>query len=218
MIANQTSRGLHRVARQRVACQSAARCIGLLVSSVALLAACGGTIEQTEVDQQHLEMGSNGKQLSKPAEASSPAPKPAAASNATAASNTPAAKPAATPDPEPADEEDPPATDDDEDADAPTTTNTASADLSFNTDIWPIFSKSCSPCHAGGGAGGQDVGGSDKSKALEDAKRIETKLISDLSTGRMPIGCAKPPGGGGTCVSEDDFADIKAWYEAGSPP
>ena len=213
MIANQTSRGLHRVAFR-----NAARWIGLLGSSIALLssaamlAACSGTIEPTDVDEQHLEQGNTGKELSKPAEAAT-TPKPAAAtSNQTAAA--PAAttpKPAATETPA-AGDEDPPAADD-----APPATNTASADLSFDADIWPIFSSKCTPCHAGGGSGGQDVGGSDKAKALADAKRIETKLLSDLSTGRMPYGCSKPPGGGGTCVSADQFDDIKAWYEAGAP-
>jgi hypothetical protein len=206
MIANQTSRGL----------RSAARWIGLLGSSVALLAACSGTIEQTDVDEQHLENGNTGKQLSKAAEPSStPAPaKAPAASGQTAAANPPAAnataKPAAAP--EPAADEDPPAADEDPPA------STASADLSFNADIWPIFSKSCSPCHAGGGAGGQDIGGSDKAKALADAKSFKDAIIRDINSGAMPLGCAKPPGGGGNCVSVDDFTDIKAWFDAGSPP
>jgi len=203
MIANQTSRGL----------RSAARWIGLLGSSIALLAACGGTIEQTDVDQQHLENGSTGKQLSKPAEASS-TPKAPAASNSTGAATpaaTPTPKPAATPDPVDEDE-DPPAADDDPPA------STASADVSFVSDIWPIFNKGCTPCHTGANYGNQNVGGTDKDVAFADAKRIDTKLISDLSTGRMPPGCSKPPGGGGSCVSADDFGKIQAWVDGGTAP
>ena len=200
MIANQTSRGF----------RSAARWFGLLGSSVALVAACGGTIEQTEVDQQHLENGSTGKQLSKTAEASSTPAKPAATNQtaATPAATTP--KPAATP--PPADEEDPPA--DDEDPPA----STASGDVSFASDVWPIFNKGCAPCHTSANYGNQNVGAADKDAAFADAKRIETKLISDLSTGRMPPGCSKPPGGGGSCVSADDFDKIQSWVEGGTAP
>jgi hypothetical protein len=211
MIANQTSRGL-----RRVACQNAARWIGLLGSSLALLAACGGTIEQTDLDREHLQDDSNGKQQAKaPEAAATPAKTTPAASNQTAAA--PAAttpKPAAAEPPPAADDEDPPAAEDDPPA---STTTTASADLSFESDIWPIFSKSCSPCHAGGGAGGQDIGGSDKTKALADAKSFKDAIIRDINSGAMPLGCAKPPGGGGNCVSVDDFDDIKAWFDAGAP-
>jgi hypothetical protein len=160
-------------------------------------------------------MGSNGKQLSKAAEASSATPKPAA-NSATGASNTPAApapKPAA--EPEPTDDEDPPAADEDED---PPATNTASADVSFASDVWPIFNKGCAPCHTGANYGNQNVGATDKDAAFADAKRIETKLISDLSTGRMPPGCSKPPGGGGNCVSADDFDKVQAWVDGGTAP
>jgi hypothetical protein len=66
--------------------------------------------------------------------------------------------------------------------------------------------------------GGQNVGNPDKTAAMADAKRIETKLLSDLGSGRMPPGCGKPPGGGGNCVAADDFATIKDWFEAGTPP
>lgn len=209
MIANQTSRGLHRVA-----CQNALRWIGLLGSSIALLAACGGTIEQTDVDQQHLENGSNGKPQAKAPEASTPAKTTPAASNQTAAAPAAATpKPAATETPA-ADDEDPPAADDE---DPPASTTTASADLKFETDIWPIFNTSCGPCHVAGSSGGQSIGNTDKTKALADAKSFKDAIISDINSGAMPLGCGKPPGGGGNCVSADDFADIKAWYDAGAP-
>jgi hypothetical protein len=209
MIANQTSRGL----------RNAARWIGLLGSSVALsalLAACGGTIEQTDVDQQHLENGNNGKQLSKAAEASSTPAKPAATNNQTAAassasSTTPAPTPKPAAEPPPAADDDPPAADEDPPA------SSASADLSFATDIWPIFSASCAPCHSTIGLGGQNIAADDKAKALADAKSFKDGVVSEINSGGMPPSCGKPPGGAG-CITADDFADIKAWYAAGSPP
>jgi len=214
MIANQTSRGLHRVAFR-----NAARWIGLLGSSVALLssaamlAACSGTIEQTDVDEQHLEQGNTGKELSKPAEPAT-TPKPAAAtSNQTAAA--PAAttpKPAASDPPPAADDEDPPAADED----PPLATV---ADLKFETDIWPIFNTTCGPCHSAGSSGGQSIGNADKTKALADAKSFKDAILRDISGGTMPPGTCggKPPGGAPACMSEADFADVKAWYDAGAP-
>jgi hypothetical protein len=203
MIANQTTRGL----------RSAARWIGLLGSSVALLAACGGSIEQTDVDQQHLENNSNGKQLTKAPEAATPAKTTPAASSQTAAAPAPTTpKPAAAEPPPAADDTDPPAADD-----PPASTTTTSADLKFETDIWPIFNTSCGPCHVAGSSGGQSIGSTDKTKALADAKSFKDAIISDISSGAMPLGCAKPPGGGGNCVSAEDFADIKAWFDAGAP-
>ena len=212
MIANQTSRGLHRVAFR-----NAARWIGLLGSSIALLssaamlAACSGTIEPTDVDEQHLEQGNTGKELSKPAEATTPPAKATSSATATAPTTPVAATPKA-PDPEPAaDDDEPPAADEDPPA------STASANLKFEADIWPIFNKSCGPCHVSVGSGGQNIGATDKTKALADAKSFKDAIIADIGSGAMPLGCAKPPGGGGNCVTAEDYADIKAWYDAGAP-
>lgn len=116
-------------------------------------------------------------------------------------------------DPPAGSDEDPPG-DDDSEADPPAG---GGGDLSFESDIHPIFELRCGPCHAGAGSGSQDIGGPDLEAALDDAIRIEDGVISDMETGRMPIGCGAPPGGGGNCVTEDEFQTIVDWYEAGAP-
>jgi hypothetical protein len=117
------------------------------------------------------------------------------------------------------DEEDPPADpppgdDDEEDppADPP-----PSGDLSFEADVWPIFNGQCGGCHVTQGLGQQNIGSDDIPTALQDARDFEAEVIAELEEGSMPLGCGAPPGGGGLCVSEEDFATIEAWYAAGAP-
>jgi hypothetical protein len=110
----------------------------------------------------------------------------------------------------------PPAGNDD-DEEEPAAPPPAAGSLSFETDVYPIFTSNCAPCHTASALGGQSVGNDDLATALDDAKRIEDKLLSDLETGRMPSGCNEPPGGGGTCISAEEFATIEEWYAAGAP-
>jgi mono/diheme cytochrome c family protein len=89
---------------------------------------------------------------------------------------------------------------------------------SFKTDIWPIFSDSCAPCHTVANLGGQNIGAADKDAALADAKRTKTAILDRIESGNMPQGCGKAPGGGGNCLSQDDFDTIQAWVDGGTPP
>jgi mono/diheme cytochrome c family protein len=91
------------------------------------------------------------------------------------------------------------------------------ADLHFDTDIWPIFSANCGPCHTTGNSGGQSIGSSDKAKALSDAKANQTDIIADIANGTMPLGtCMGPPDSDG-CLTNADFQKIEAWFKAGAP-
>jgi hypothetical protein len=117
----------------------------------------------------------------------------------------------------PAGDEEEPAAGDDEEPAAGDDEEPAAGALSFETDIHPIFSTTCGPCHAGGGFGGQDIGGPDLEAALQDAKDFQDRVLETIETGNMPPGCGSPPGGGGNCMSEEDFAAVEAWYEAGAP-
>ena len=94
----------------------------------------------------------------------------------------------------------------------------AADDVSFAADVWPIFNGSCAPCHTDLNLGGQNIGATDKTVALADAKRTKTAILDRIESGNMPQGCGKPPGGGGNCLSQDDFDTIQAWVDGGTPP
>jgi hypothetical protein len=190
--------------------QHTARRLGLIGSCLALISACSGSIEETEVDVGHQTQGNTGKKdqaaptsetttpVSKPATtpAATPATTPAVTPATTPAAMTPAAMTPVIPDPEPAGPE----------------------ALSFKADIWPIFNEGCAPCHTGGGSGGQDIGDADKDAAFDDAKAFKGPIVADINTGAMPLGCGKPPGGGGNCLTKADADLIKAWVDGGTPP
>jgi hypothetical protein len=111
----------------------------------------------------------------------------------------------------------PPAGNGEDEEEEPPAPPAASGEVSFANDVWPIFQANCAPCHTAQDSGDQSVGNDDVETALEDAIRIEDALISDLETGRMPYGCGEPPGGGGTCISAQEFQTIEEWYAAGTP-
>ncbi len=90
-------------------------------------------------------------------------------------------------------------------------------DVSFASDVQPIFNTSCGPCHVSAGLGGQNIGSDDLAEALDDSVAFEDAVLRDIGAGRMPPGCGSPPGGGGNCVTEEDFEAIEAWYAAGAP-
>jgi hypothetical protein len=183
--------------------------VALLCGSI--VAACSGTIETPTEEFPPREGGRSQAATDDDNDTPprTPAATPPANNNPPVASNDddeelPPAAPAD-------DEEDPPA--DDPPADDPPAAGT----LSFETDIHPIFADTCGPCHAGAGSGGQDIGGPDIESALQDAIDFEDRVIATIESGSMPIGCGGPPGSGGNCMSEEDFADVEAWYEAGAP-
>ena len=189
---------------------NAASRIGFIGACLALSSACSGSIEETEVDRGHLEQGNTGVPHTAALTASNTPPARAPAATPPAAAPPAAAPPAAAPpaatlpEPEPAEEEDPPPA--------------ASGDISFAADVWPIFKTGCTGCHTTSNLGGQNIGNPDEAKALADSKREKDLIVTRVSTGNMPPGCGKPPGGGGNCLTQDDFDTIKDWIAAGTPP
>lgn len=102
-----------------------------------------------------------------------------------------------------ADEEEPPAV--------------AAGDISFASDVWPIFNGQCAPCHTDLGLGGQNIGATNKSAAFDEAVDLEDAILSEIESGDMPTSCSQGALGDPGCMSESDFATIEAWYEAGAP-
>jgi hypothetical protein len=180
----------------------------LTLACGALLAACSGTID-TPSEEFPPRRAQNANDTPAPAAAAPVRPAPAPSTN-NATASTPAPSSAAPDDDE---DEEPAAMEPEPEEETPA----PSGELSFEADVWPIFNSKCGGCHVSQSLGGQNIGSEDLEEALADAKRIEDRVLSDLESGRMPLGCGQPPGGGGTCVSEDDFEAIEAWYEAGAP-
>jgi hypothetical protein len=178
-----------------------------------IVAACSGTIETPTEEFPPRQGGSSQAQTSD--DDDTPPRAPASASNddddgPPVVSNddeddTPAASAAD-------DEETPPA----DDTEDPPAGDPPAAELSFEADIFPILSDTCGPCHAGAGAGGNDIADPDVATAFEEATRVEDRVLDRIESGTMPPGCSGPPGSDG-CMSEEDFADLEAWYEAGAP-
>lgn len=188
--------------------------LALVLVCGALVAACSGTIETPTEEFPS-------RQQRSAADDDDDAPEPTATRPTAQAPARPA--PAAADD---EDEEDEPvaAAADDEaepvEADEPDEEEPAAepaGDVSFASDIQPIFNTSCGPCHVSAGLGGQNIGSDDLGEALDDSVAFEDAVLRDIGAGRMPPGCGSPPGGGGNCVTEEDFAAIEAWYAAGAP-
>jgi hypothetical protein len=189
------------------------RTIGSLAMALvcgSLVAACSGTIE-TPTEEFPARSERNAAAADDDDDAPAPpAPRP------TAQANTPA-RPAA---PE-ADEDEAAGADPEEEVEAEEPEEEPAAapagDVSFASDVQPIFNASCGPCHVGGGSGGQNIGSEDLEEAFDDSVAFEELVLRDIEEGTMPLGCGGPPGSGGNCVSEEDFETIKAWYAAGTP-
>ena len=140
-----------------------------------------------------------------------PRPQPPAANNDDDDEDPPA-QPAADDDEEPpVDDEEPPADEDPPPAPAP------SGGVTFASDVFPILNTACAPCHAGDGFGGNNIGGPDVDEAFEEASTLAARVVDRISSGGMPPACAGGSPGDSGCVSEDDFATIEEWIEAGTP-
>jgi mono/diheme cytochrome c family protein len=178
--------------------------VGIAALCASMAVACSGTID-TQGTQRSAPVAATGAGGAPPVAANNArAGAPAVVSPAPG--NAPAAQPPAAP---VIQEED-----DAEEPEAPA----AGGALSFESDVWPIFNGQCGSCHVTGGSGDQNIGSEDLEVALEDALRLEAAVISTIESGAMPLGCGNPPGGGGNCVSEEDFALIQEWYEQGGEP
>jgi hypothetical protein len=183
--------------------------VALLCGSVTF--ACSGTIDTPtgEYPARQADTAAGGTSSSTPSSSNSTA--------SAGTSSTPPRTPAAADDDPPAAADDDPPAAADEDPPADEVPAGGATELAFEADIWPIFNTSCGPCHVSGGSGGQNIGSEDIPTALSDAKDFEDGVIREIESGGMPLGCGKPPGGGGNCVSEDDFQAIQDWYAAGAP-
>jgi mono/diheme cytochrome c family protein len=93
----------------------------------------------------------------------------------------------------------------------------ADGDLSFASDIWPIFNGSCGPCHVSGGSAGRNFGDPDVDQAFEDSEDFEARVLAAIEAGSMPLSCGGGDPGSSGCLSVADAAAIEAWYEAGAP-
>lgn len=190
--------------------------VGIACAYAALVTACSGSIEATDVDRTRSERVSNS-----PAPAGTTPAANAPAANAPAA-NAPAAPPASRPpasNPPPAANNPPPAAEPDpeEDEEEASPPAAGGGDLSFEADVYPILSSSCAGCHGASGFAGVSVADSDVEAALESAVADEERILSEIEAGDMPQGCGGPPGSGGVCLTEDEFDTLSAWYEAGAP-
>jgi hypothetical protein len=183
--------------------------VAILCGSI--VAACSGTIETPTEEFPPRQGGSSQAQTeddddSPRAPASTPSRNPPVAANDDE-DDPPVAPPAD-------DEEDPPA--DDPPADDPPADDPPAAELSFETDIFPIFSETCGPCHAGGGAP-NDLAGPDVETAFEAATSVEDRVFARIDVGTMPPPCAGGAPGDPNCISVEDLATLEAWYDAGAP-
>jgi len=182
----------------------------LAVLCGSVIAACSGTIDtpsqeyparqsDSADDTSTASTGSNSTSSTRPSTPTTPARTPTpAASNADE-------------DPPAAADEDPPAAADEDPPAAATT------ELSFETDIWPIFQSECGPCHVSANLGGQNIGNDDIDAALSDAKRTEDDVIGRIENGGMPPACSGGSPGDSGCVEEADLKKIEDWYAAGAP-
>ena len=185
----------------------------ILCGSIA--AACSGTIE-TPTEEFPARQG-NSAAADDDDDNAAPAPRP----QAPAPSNDddddgPAAPPVASNDD---DDPLPPAGDDDEEEPAapPVEEEPAAGALSFEADVQPIFADTCGPCHGAAAQSGVNIGDDDVEAAFDNAVEKEDRVFDRIEAGTMPPGCSGPPGSSG-CMTEEDFAVIEAWYEAGTPP
>lgn len=187
---------------------------GIGVWSVALLcgsivAACSGTIE---TPTEEFPPRAGGRSQAATDDDDNAPPRTPAATPAAPSNNNP---PVASNDDD--DELPAPAGDDEEPAEEPAEETPAAGDLSFATDIQPIFNQTCGPCHAEAGQSGVSIGDPDIDTAFESAVDFEDRVLERIDLGTMPPPCGGGAPGDPGCISEEDLADVEAWYAAGAP-
>ncbi|HTV24791.1 MAG TPA: hypothetical protein VMG12_39130 [Polyangiaceae bacterium] len=184
--------------------------IALLCGS---LAACSGTIE-TPTEEFPARTGGNSAAADDDDDAPPPRnPTPAASNDDDDDVRPPPA--ASNDDDDPV----PPAGNDDEEEPAPADDEPAPAggDISFATDVQPIFNSTCGPCHAEQGLAGVSIGNPDIDTAYDSAVDREEGVFRRIEAGTMPPPCGGGAPGDPGCISEEDLATIEAWYDAGTP-
>jgi cytochrome c553 len=185
--------------------------VAILCGSI--LAACSGTIE-TPTEEFPPREGGRSQAATGDDDNDAPPPRAPATTPAPSTSNPPVASnndddelPA-----DPADdEEEPPA------EEPPAEEPPAAGALSFENDIQPIFNATCGPCHAEQGLAGVSIGDPDIATAFESAVDFEDRVMARIDLGTMPPPCGGGAPGDPGCISEDDLADVEAWYAAGAP-
>ncbi len=100
----------------------------------------------------------------------------------------------------------------------PPAVTTASTQLTFAKDIWPIFNSKCGPCHVTQRQGGHNVGSEDLGIALEAAIDRQDDILRELRSKAMPPGCSRVGASTDSCVSNAQIDEIDSWYAEGSPP
>jgi hypothetical protein len=183
--------------------------VALLCGSI--VAACSGTIETPTEEFPAREGGRS--QAATDDDNDTPPRTPAATPSPSNNNNNP---PVASNDD---DEEVPaaPADDDEEPAGEPAEEPAAGGDLSFATDIQPIFNVTCGPCHAEQGLYGVSIGDPDIETAYQSAVDLEDRVLDRIGSGTMPPPCSGGAPGDSGCITEEDLADVEAWYAAGAP-
>lgn len=187
----------------------------VIVLCGSLVAACSGTIE-TPTEEFPPRQGSQASDDDDNGSPRPPANQPSASANDDD-DDAPSAPVASDDDDEPlpTDDEEDPAGDEEDPAggDEPA----PAGDVSFASDISPIFTTSCGGCHGPGGFGGVSIADSDVDAAFENAKEFEEEVIEKIEDGLMPPPCSGGAPGDPGCIPADDFAAVQAWYEAGAP-
>jgi hypothetical protein len=183
--------------------------VAILCGSI--VAACSGTIE-TPTEEFPPRQGGSSQAQTDDDDDSPRAPAPAPSNNnPPVASNNDDDDPPVNP-PADDDEEDPPA--DDPPADDPPADDPPAAELSFETDIFPILESTCGPCHT---SQTPNLAGPDVETAFDAATSSEDRVFTRIDNGGMPLGCGGGAPGDPGCIAAEDYATLEAWYAAGAP-
>jgi hypothetical protein len=95
------------------------------------------------------------------------------------------------------------------------------------SDVFPVLSGYCTPCHAVAGSQLPAFAQDDADAAYEvtqEPSNFDSELISDRIVERSVVERTMPPGcfggdlGADGCVSERDAALLEAWVDQGAPP
>lgn len=92
--------------------------------------------------------------------------------------------------------------------------------VTFDTDIKPVFQKSCVECHGPKKAKGKlrldslpgVLKGSEDGKVVVPGDSAKSALVHSVA---LPVKKAMPPKGKGTPLAKEDVALIRAWIDQG---